>query len=1622
MKDLRTNIARKSVFAIAFCCLSLSLAAQSNVLFQQLVELNPYWLENVAAFPDEKMNKDCSGEQLIQEHLLLVEQHLRAKSVEHLSLSQKANRIESLDVLETYGNEALFPKNTRHAYTIPYFVDDFNTACAVGHLMRESGELELVQWIQNTQNNAFIKDLPQAELQAWADEHGFTLSELMWIQPSYGPPVNVDAQIEQPNCSTSNGAITLEVSESDWGEQAGGPDDVAALMYEWSKGQGEGEIIAESEIPAVSDLSADRYRCEFYEANTGWAYQVYYYLSDAEGPQVFASVTDETCLGAMNGRIDATVLDGLEVSYTWFNYEGEVISTEASLVNQAGHSFDSVDGSEYFLEPYRVILRAEDENNCLSFSSYLIGQGNNSVYINGFSSEIVEASCGGSDGSIYPVVAGGTGNYSYIWDTNETDMLSTEAYLENVPMDTYYLSVTDDQGCTDTYAFELTEECPAPDCLASFVFTQTGCTNTEDLTCSSAFDYYAFSNVSESSANATFFWDFGNGATSTDNQASDISFATKVSGEIVNTPYEVCLTITTDDGCEDTYCEELWVEGECNLACGCVFPDLIDPGVQCPEIFNPVCGCDGITYENVCFAQKQGVAAWTLGACGLGCDTPPVIFQTINDCLAENGMLYQEVCFSLDLNLPSPESANWVVSESGTQVVYSDVSEFCHEYLLYENGQALPYHGDVSFEGEYPDGCSYSTPIPVGFMFECFGIVDDCIEASSININAGCDAEFDPVCGCNGITYSNACVAENWGGVTEYTTGDCSNNPCDQDLIYSYDYQTCWGTDDVPQSGAGEEWCFAVDVSGFENPQVEWIVNHISVPAPFFQGQSICVGFNTLNEGVLTEQLQVNIQLNVFTDDCDKIEFIDFDLALNCIEEIPCNPENNQWAYDMIDDCYCQVDTFYYQNDLYWLFIPTDECNAVDLPYGIYDCQGNWLCSFWGEISPEDECDLDFMNASMEGTTFYNCMEEVVVIAEDDAFETQENSSISFDVLENDQFNLPIEFQAFIVDVSEPLGGTALFFEDGTITYTPNPGFVGMDQFTYVVCALSTCDTATVNINVFPLNNQSVLVQDDYFTITAGSSGQFCPLLNDVFDDLTYDLTYEINSDNIEVSEEGDCLNVTVQEGYTGTVNIQYTLCLANGDCDFGNIQILVIPSESLLLVDDYTATDLNTELVIYFLENDVFFIEEGQDFSIDLINTGESGNAFISSIDDCFGNNCLLIVYEPFENFEGEDVLTYELCIDGNCYTADVFISVGINCSEFCVWPGDANNNGLVNNIDILSIGLAYQEEGSLRPNASIDWVAQQSEAWAIEIDVFDTAFDDPNTEADTILLTSNAKYADCNGDGIINVDDVAAIDQNYSLTHGKGTSLRTPNEDAPNLRLVIPEETIEEGSWVDIEIHLDMADSNLENVYGIAFDVNYYNQYQGVPVIIADSTKFTYPDSWFSNDDLVLNVDKNYPALGRAESGYVRTNKIGALGNGEIITMSCFIAENIAGKGSFLIPLQFSIENAIMVNANGFLSALNVSNAETDVSTGTGLNANIAEEVHLYPVPASHDLLVEIGQNQLTGYVIYDIAGKMILRSEENQTNEFSIDVRGLQEGLYFLNLQTAEGNLTRKIQILK
>jgi hypothetical protein len=78
-------------------------------------------------------------------------------------------------------------------------------------------------------------------------------------------------------------------------------------------------------------------------------------------------------------------------------------------------------------------------------------------------------------------------------------------------------------------------------------------------------------------------------------------------------------------------------------------------------------------------------------------------------------------------------------------------------------------------------------------------------------------------------------------------------------------------------------------------------------------------------------------------------------------------------------------------------------------------------------------------------------------------------------------------------------------------------------------------------------------------------------------------------------------------------------------------------------------------------------------------------------------------------------------------------------------IYPGDTDNNGVVNALDILPVGIYFLISGRARSGAKISWLGQRTPSWD----------------------TSAATYADANGDGVIDENDIVGIGVNWGNTH---------------------------------------------------------------------------------------------------------------------------------------------------------------------------------------------------------------------------------------------------------------
>lgn len=185
-----------TTFIILFC-IGITKAGNTYTqqpLLQKLAAVNAEWPKQPEAkelTTTTTITGNTSFNQWIATHLQLVEQTLRNRSTPALTTTQKQNRTHMLDKLNGYWKAGVFPVNDYLPYKNPVFIDRTGTHCAVGYLMMQSGHDELAQRIDRNEKFAYVREIKTAGVAQWADEHGFTVDELAWIQPGYPPTTQV---------------------------------------------------------------------------------------------------------------------------------------------------------------------------------------------------------------------------------------------------------------------------------------------------------------------------------------------------------------------------------------------------------------------------------------------------------------------------------------------------------------------------------------------------------------------------------------------------------------------------------------------------------------------------------------------------------------------------------------------------------------------------------------------------------------------------------------------------------------------------------------------------------------------------------------------------------------------------------------------------------------------------------------------------------------------------------------------------------------------------------------------------------------------------------------------------------------------------------------------------------------------------------------------------------------------------------------------------------------------------------------------------------------------------------------------------------------------------------------
>lgn len=154
-------------------------------LLDRLRSFNPYWESHAERLRGRSAEHITNEVEYVNAHLAEVLVVLTDARTEHLTAARMASRKALITELRAYAALGRFPINHHRHERIPVFIDEHDTHCAVGHLMRHTGNEALARRISAMNNYAWVREITDPELPAWQQASGFSLEELKLIQGAY---------------------------------------------------------------------------------------------------------------------------------------------------------------------------------------------------------------------------------------------------------------------------------------------------------------------------------------------------------------------------------------------------------------------------------------------------------------------------------------------------------------------------------------------------------------------------------------------------------------------------------------------------------------------------------------------------------------------------------------------------------------------------------------------------------------------------------------------------------------------------------------------------------------------------------------------------------------------------------------------------------------------------------------------------------------------------------------------------------------------------------------------------------------------------------------------------------------------------------------------------------------------------------------------------------------------------------------------------------------------------------------------------------------------------------------------------------------------------------------------
>ena len=291
------------------------------------------------------------------------------------------------------------------------------------------------------------------------------------------------------------------------------------------------------------------------------------------------------------------------------------------------------------------------------------------------------------------------------------------------------------------------------------------------------------------------------------------------------------------------------------------------------------------------------------------------------------------------------------------------------------------------------------------------------------------------------------------------------------------------------------------------------------------------------------------------------------------------------------------------------------------------------------------------------GACTYSTLEIIVTPINDNPQAGGSSSSIQEDeFLQGSLTGLVVHYdeeELFFGTMISPSNGIVTIQNNGAYTYTPNPNFFGVDQFSYLVCdPAGACDTASI-IMLIDSVNDAPLVNGDVLQIDEDGAMEINIAAND-FDIENQALSYALMGNSllgtVSLSASG-VLYFTAIENLYGTENLAISVCDAEGLCSESQLEIAINPINDLPVIT----------IQPFYLDEDSEITVDLMDYSSDAepgqLNFTVSESPINGNLE--FDTNGVL-TFTPLANYNGSEQFPITVCDDqGGC--ADAFIVLTI-------------------------------------------------------------------------------------------------------------------------------------------------------------------------------------------------------------------------------------------------------------------------------------------------------------------------------------------------------------------------